>query len=176
MKILSAKFFDRPTVEVAHGLIGCHLVRKRGSKIKRYLITETEAYDGPKDLACHASKGRTKRTEVLFGKPGLIYIYFTYGMHWLMNFVAGPEGYPAGVLIRGIQDSTGEATNGPARITKKLGLDGRLHGKESGKATGLWVEAGEQIQSRRIKRAHRVGVDYAGPIWSKRKWRFILKA
>ena len=175
MKILSAKFFDRPTVRVARDLIGCYLVRKRGTKIERFLITETEAYDGPNDLACHASKGRTKRTEVLFGKPGLIYIYFTYGMHWLLNFVAGPEGYPAGVLIRGIQEPDGTLINGPARITKKLGLDGSLHGKFANKAAGLWVEQHEGIKSPRIKCLPRVGVDYAGPIWSKKKWRFMLR-
>ena len=95
-------------------------------------------------------------------------------MHWLLNFVAGPEGYAAGVLIRGVQDENGLEINGPARITKKLMLDGRLHGKTATRVTGLWVESGEKINPRYIRRLPRVGVDYAGPIWSKKKWRFIL--
>ena len=179
--VLKSSFFNRPTTEVARDLIGCYLIRRRGAKIGRFMITETEAYDGPNDLACHASKGRTKRTEVLFGKPGRIYIYFTYGMHWLLNFVVGPEGYPAGVLIRAaieIDPKTGELDamiQGPARLTKKLGLDGSLHGLPAIKSTGLWLEQGNKINSRQIKRLPRVGVDYAGPIWAKKKWRFILQ-
>lgn len=182
MHILTPKFFKRPTLEVARDLIGCCLVRRRGTTISRYMIAETEAYDGPDDLACHASKGRTKRTEVLFGKPGHFYIYFTYGMHWLLNFVVGPEGYPAGVLIRSaikIDPKTGELgamIQGPARLTKKLGLNGSLHGLPAIKTNGLWIEQGHKIRPRQIKRLPRVGVDYAGPIWTKKKWRFILQA
>jgi DNA-3-methyladenine glycosylase len=170
MKVLTHDFFNRPALKVAHDLIGCYLVRRIGNKTKRYMITETEAYTGPEDLACHASGGRrTKKTEVLFGEPGLIYIYFTYGMHWLLNFVVGPKDFPAGVLIRGI-----EGLNGPARITKKLKLDGRIHGKVANKSNGLWIEKGEAIDPRRIKKLPRVGVDYAGPVWSEKKYRFLL--
>jgi len=170
MKTLRPTFFNRGALEVARELIGCYMVRKQNSKISRYMITETEAYTGPEDLACHAAHGRrTKRTEVLFGKPGRIYIYFTYGMHWLLNFVVGPKDFPAGVLIRGV---TG--VSGPARVTKKLGLDGSFHGKVASKETGLWVEVGEKIESKTIKRLPRVGVDYAGPVWAKKKFRFVF--
>jgi DNA-3-methyladenine glycosylase len=176
MKALSALFFNRPTLKVARDLIGCYLVRGREGKKERYMITEAEAYDGPNDLACHAAGGkRTKRNSVLFGKPRLIYIYFTYGMHWLLNFVTGPKGYPAGVLIRGIETASGKPINGPARITKKLGLDGSFHGKPAIEATGLWVEEGESIPKNRIKRAPRIGVGYAGLVWTKKKYRFVLK-
>ena len=171
---LKPTFFGRSTVEVARDLIGCYLVRKRDVKTARYLITETEAYDGTKDRACHASKGRTKRTEVLFGKPGHIYIYFTYGMHWLLNFVVGPEDYPAGVLIRGVRDPAGTDINGPARVTKTLKLDGSFNGKLASKTSGLWVEKGGAVNSNRVKRLSRVGIDYAGPVWAKKKWRFLL--
>lgn len=183
--ILKEAFFNRPTVKVARDLIGCFLVRKVGSKIEKYMIVETEAYDGEKDLACHASKGRTKRSEVLFGPPGHFYIYFTYGMHWLLNVVVGPKDYPAGVLIRGIIDQNGNAINGPARITKKLMIDGNLHGKLAHPKNGLWFESAEstdwisdilrtRISDIRIKATSRIGVAYAGPIWSKKKWRFVL--
>ncbi len=171
--MLSKSFFNRPTLKVARDLIGCYLVRKRDNKVERYMITETEAYDGPRDLASHASRGRTKRSEILFGEPGLIYIYFTYGMHWLLNFVTGPKGYPAGVLIRGVEEENGTPLNGPARITKKLGLTGIIHGLPANKKTGLWVEKGEKINPKFIKRFPRIGVDYAGPVWSKKKYRFV---
>lgn len=177
MAILGKYFFNRPALTVASGLIGCHLVRKRAGKTERFMITETEAYDGPKDLACHASGGRrTKRNEVLFGEPGLIYIYFTYGMHWLLNFVTGPKGYPAGVLIRGIKTKEGLAINGPARITKRLGLTGTVHGKPASPPTGLWVEKGKRICPKLIQRLPRMGVGYAGPVWSKKRYRFVLNA
>jgi DNA-3-methyladenine glycosylase len=98
-------------------------------------------------------------------------------MHWLLNFVTGPEGYPAGILIRGVvSNDSGESINGPARITKKLGLDGSLHGKPASKSSGLWIERGAKVDSKQIMSLPRVGVDYAGPIWSKKKWRFVLYA
>ena len=169
-KPLTQSFFKRPAIIVAEDLIGCYLVHRTKNGIQKYMITETEAYTGPEDLACHAARGRrTKRTEVLFGEPGHIYIYFTYGIHWLLNFVADKKDHPAGVLIRGV-----EGVVGPARLTKKLGLNGSLHGKPATPKTGLWVEKGVKINSKYIKKTARVGVDYAGPIWSKKKYRFVL--
>ncbi|MDE1966590.1 MAG: DNA-3-methyladenine glycosylase [Patescibacteria group bacterium] len=174
-RVIKRDFFEGPTVIVARELVGCALVRRQNGKTERFMITETEAYDGPKDLACHGSKGLTPRTKVLFGKAGHLYVYFTYGMHWLLNVVAGPEGYPAGVLIRGIVDPKGTAVNGPARITKKLSIDGRLHGKAATRSSGLWFEERSTvISARHIKSSPRVGIDYAGPIWAKKPWRFRL--
>lgn len=169
-RILTTDFFNRPTVAVARDLIGCYIVRRRNGKDARHMITETEAYDGEKDLACHASKGRTKRTEVLFGKPGILYIYFTYGMHWLLNVVTGPEGYAAGVLIRSVEE-----TNGPARLTKKLNITGKLHSMPANKKSGLWFEERNPEKNYKIVDSSRIGVAYAGPVWSKKKWRFVLK-
>src|SRR3954469_11003653 len=101
-KVLSNTFFDRDTATVAQELLGTFLVRKIGRKEIAAMITETEAYDGPHDLASHASKGKTQRTEIMFGHPGNFYIYLVYGMHEMLNIVTREHGYPAAVLIRGI--------------------------------------------------------------------------
>ena len=170
-KVISHTFFSQLVLKVAHDLIGCYLVRRNGGKIERYMITETEAYDGCEDLACHASKGRTRRTEVMFGQSGVMYIYFVYGMHWMLNIVTGDVGYPAAVLIRGIQ-----GISGPARVTKNLNITGFMNGKKLSKKSGLWIEYGsKKIPEKKIKKTARIGVSYAGPIWSKKKWRFVLK-
>ena len=114
-QVLKQEFFNRDTVQIAEDLIGCFWVREQNGISEKYMITETEAYDGIEDKACHASKGRTKRTEVMFGPSGHLYVYLVYGMHWMMNIVTGPTDYPAAVLIRGV-----EGTIGPGRVTKKL--------------------------------------------------------
>ena len=192
MKITPSTFFNRPAPKVAHDLIGCILARKNGSKTERFVITETEAYEGFKDKASHASRGKTARNEVMFRSAGHIYVYFTYGMHWMLNIVTGPKDYPAAVLIRGgIDCNTNMPVNGPARLTKRLKINSTLNGRRLGHTSGLWIEkhqkrttgnqsftrqliAGQSRQSRTIKRLPRVGVDYAGPVWSKKKWRFVL--
>src|SRR3989338_7272276 len=104
-KILKPEFFDRPTLVVAKELIGKVLVRRVGGKTVALMITETEAYDGFKDLASHAHRGQTPRNTPMFGKPGTIYVYFPYGMHWMPNLVCGKKEYPAAVLIRGVSSS-----------------------------------------------------------------------
>jgi len=100
VKVLDSKFFDRSAEDVAHDLIGCRLCWRKGDQTLSRTITETEAYIGPEDLASHAARGRTKRNEVMFGPPGTFYVYFVYGMHWMLNVVTGPIGYPAAVLER----------------------------------------------------------------------------
>jgi DNA-3-methyladenine glycosylase len=156
-------------LKVARDLIGCrlHVGRQSHSRV----ITETEAYIGPRDLASHASKGRTKRTEAMFGPPGSLYVYFVYGVHWMLNVVAGPGEFPAAVLIRAV-----EGIVGPARLTKALGINGELNGKIANKATGVWFSEGERPPRQLIIRSPRIGVDYAGPIWSSKLFRFSLKA
>lgn len=170
-KVLENNFFDRPAVEVAKDLVGKYLVRRIRDKEISLLITETEAYDGPEDKACHGRFGLTKRNAVMFGPAGRFYVYLIYGMHWMLNVITGPEGYPAGVLIRG----AGEIT-GPARLTKYLKITKKLYNKPAKPKTGLWFEdRGILVPKHMILTTPRIGVDYAGPLWSKKLYRFVLQ-
>ena len=163
-------FFKRPALAVAKDLLGKYLVRRTVEGTSAHMITEVEAYIGPQDLACHAAKGLTPRTQVMFGPAGNFYVYFTYGMHWLLNVVTAREGYPAAVLIRGLED-----VSGPARLTKKLGISGSLNGAPAKRASGLWIEdRGVKVSARRIRRTPRIGVDYAGKDWASRPYRLVL--
>src|SRR3569832_1368993 len=117
-KILGEEFFERKAPVVAKELLGKYLVRKVGDKTIALMITETEAYDGFEDKASHAHRGQTPRNSVMFGKPAHIYVYFTYGMHWMLNLICGKEGYPSGVLIRGAG-----GISGPARVTHAQSID-----------------------------------------------------
>jgi DNA-3-methyladenine glycosylase len=162
-------FFNRSAVLVAKELLGCTLVISQNGHEKRYIILETEAYEGPKDLASHASKGRTKRTEVMFGEPGCIYIYLIYGMYYMLNIVTGPKDHPAAVLIRSI-----EGVVGPGRVTKLLGIDKRFNEKELGIKTGIWIEFPKEKKKVKIVKTARIGVSYAGPVWSKKLYRFFI--
>ena len=159
---------------MAKDLIGKYLVRVVDGKKEVCKIIETEAYEGFKDKASHASRGKTPRNSPMFDKPGTIYVYFTYGMHWMLNIVCGKKGHPAAVLIRGVEDCIG-----PGRLTKKLKIDKSLNGKMLGKKSGLWISAYAEGpgETRKIEilKTPRVGVDYAGPIWSKKLYRFVLK-
>lgn len=168
--LLSKKFFNQPALKVAESLLGKYIcVRYRGH-IEKYKIQEVEAYYGPEDKASHASRGITPRTEVMFGPAGYWYVYFTYGMHWMLNIVTGKKGYPAAVLIRGV-----EGTNGPARVTKLLGVDKRFNRKIANRTTGLWIEdLGARVPKKEIQRASRIGVSYAGLIWANKKYRFYI--
>jgi DNA-3-methyladenine glycosylase len=204
IKVLTDKFFRGPTLAVAKNLLGKFLVRRYKRKKLAVMITEVEAYDGPNDLASHASHGKTERNKVMFGKAGRFYVYFTYGMHWLVNIVTGPEGYPAAVLLRGgkSQSANGEwiDINGPARLTKYLKIDGKLNGKPANKKTGLWFEdrginlrskqgalallrmineiprtgARVKIKPLQIVRSKRIGVDYAGK-WANKLYNFRIR-
>lgn len=165
---LTPEFFRRDTLTVARELLGCTLVRRTEEGEKRLIIRETEAYDGPLDLASHASKGRTARTEVMFGAPGMWYVYFVYGIHWMLNIVTGDEGFPAAVLIRG----AGE-WSGPARLTKALNIKGALNRLPAEPHSGLWIEKGFAVPDNHILRTPRIGVDYAGE-WAKKEYRFLI--
>ncbi len=170
-RVLNRRFFNRPTLQVAKELLGKYLVREYRGKTIAAMITEVEAYDGPHDKGSHASRGKTVRNQVMFGKPGIWYAYFTYGMHWLVNIVTGEKGYPAAVLIRGVN-----GINGPARVTKYFKIDGSFYGKPTSKRTGLWLEdRGAKINQREIKRGPRIGIDYAGKTWATKPFRFWLR-
>lgn len=192
---LQLNFFNRPATRVAKELLGKFLVRRWRGRETALMITEVEAYDGPRDLASHASRGLTPRTKIMFGEASRFYIYFTYGMHWLVNIVAGAKGYPAAVLLRGgiavhhapdVPPTPGlwragkrqekvKYISGPARLTKYLKIDKRFNGLAANKKTGLWFEdRGVKIKPRQIIRGKRVGVDYAGR-WAKKLYNFKLE-
>lgn len=184
-RVLTQKFFSRPTVEVAKDLLGKYLVRKIGGKTIALPITEVEAYDGFKDKASHAHRGLTKRNFPMFGPAGRWYVYFTYGMHWMLNIVCGKKNYPAAVLIRSIApaSSRGPATrgrgdltlNGPGKLTKYLKIDKRFNNLPASRKTELWIEDWKmKIEKSQIKTSTRVGVSCAGAFWSKKQWRFFL--
>jgi len=156
------------TLGMARWLLGKALVRTTKNGQERLLINEVEAYNGENDLACHASKGRTPRTEVLYQAGGIWYVYLCYGIHEMLNLVVGPPGHPAAILIRGAGEMVG-----PGRLTKALRIDRRLNGLSAEPASGLHLEdVGIEIPRRKIKTSHRIGVDYAGPIWATKPWRF----
>ena len=168
-KVLTQNFFNRPTLKVAKEMLGKYIVRRVGKKKIALMITEVEAYDGRKDKASHASKGMTERNKPMFGEAGCFYVYFTYGIHWMLNIVTGQENYPAAVLIRGT-----DKISGPARLTKFLKINKICNGKKAEPKTGLWFEdRGIKLLNKQIIKTSRIGVVYAGPIWSKKKYRFI---
>lgn len=170
-KVLKQEFFDRDTKIVARELIGKFLVRKIGKKEVAVMITETEAYDGFKDRASHAFRGRTPRTETMFGPAGHFYIYLCYGMYYLLNISTREAGHPAAVLIRGV-----ETANGPGKLTRMLSIDKKLSGMKAKKSTGLWLEdRGIVIKKNKIKRTPRIGIHYAGEEWINKKWRYVLE-
>lgn len=163
---------SRKTVALARWLLGKHLVRRRGRRTEAHLITETEAYDGEHDLACHARAGRTRRTEVMYAPGGVWYVYLCYGVHELLNLVTGPGDYPAAVLIRGVA-----GWSGPGRLTKALRIARGLNARPAARATGLWLEdRGVRLPRGAIQATPRIGVGYAGPVWAAKPWRFVLES
>ena len=162
---LSYDFFHRPCVEVARDLVGKILVHN-GNRLR---ITQTEAYCGEADTACHASKGRTKRTEVMYMEAGTVYIYLCYGMHWMLNIVTGEREQPEAVLIRACRDA-----EGPGKLTKKLGITGALNRSNVVSSDGLWIE--DDGFCCEIEADKRVGIGYATQEDQERLWRFKLKS
>jgi DNA-3-methyladenine glycosylase len=154
--------------EVARDLIGCYFLRRRGGRFWKARIIETEAYVGPQDLACHASRGRTMRTEVMFRPAGTLYVYLIHGLHWMLNVVTGPVDFPAAVLIRSV-----DGICGPGRLSRTLGITGALNGWVASEPSGLWFARDEQIAALKVVRTPRIGVEYAGPIWSAKRYRFV---
>ena len=186
-QILSPDFFNRQVVDVARNLLGMRLVRILDNTVIAGIITETEAYDGEKDLACHAHVGRTQRNEVMFGPPGHAYVYFTYGMHWLLNCVTGVKGYPAAVLIRSIFPTENikeiarrrfpakekEWCNGPAKLTRALSIDKQLNGINLCSKKGhLYIEQSETIPDKYIISSPRIGISSVPEPWRSKPWRF----
>ncbi len=169
--ILSQSFFRCPVLRVAPELLGKILVRTLpNGKVLKLRINEVEAYDGEKDLACHASRGKTERTVVMYEPGGVWYVYLVYGMYHMLNIVTGAAGYPSAVLIRGTEE-----VSGPGRLTKHLSIDTQLNAKKADKQSGLWIEDDWYVVSARaIQRTPRIGVDYAGT-WAKKPYRFVYR-
>ena len=172
---LPRSFYDRDTVEVAHDLLGKHLVHVDSGVERVGRIVEVEAYLGPHDLAAHSAKGLTNRTRVMFGPPGHAYVYLIYGMHWCMNVVTQPEGMASAVLFRALEPvkNLEGRTQGPALLCKAMGIDGKLHGHDM-LSDDLYIADAPQPSPIRIVKRPRIGVDYAGH-WARRLLRFYIR-
>jgi DNA-3-methyladenine glycosylase len=190
-EILPKRFYDREVVQVARDLLGARLVRRLNGERISGIITECEAYDGMQDLACHAKSGKTNRNAVMFGPAGRAYVYFTYGMHWCLNVVAGAVDYPAAVLIRAIEPMEGMAiiaenrpqvnrknwTNGPAKLTQALQVKREQNGVDmTSQSEGLWIESGWPVAEELVKSGTRIGIDSTPEPWRSMPWRFWFNA
>jgi DNA-3-methyladenine glycosylase len=171
---LPHSFYDRPTDLVARELLGCLVVHHDGEVVRAGRIVETEAYLGTRDRACHSWRGRTPRTEVMFGPAGYAYVYFVYGVHHCLNAVTRAPGLAEAVLLRAVEPVVGcqGAGNGPGKLCRALRIDRRLNGAD---LTGpmLFLARGDRPPAA-IARGPRVGVDYAGA-WARRRLRFWEK-
>jgi DNA-3-methyladenine glycosylase len=177
---LPRAFFEQPTLDVSHTLLGARLVRETADDVITGRIVEVEAYVGFEDRASHASRGRTKRTEVMFGEAGIAYVYLIYGMHHCLNVVTEHAGYPAAILIRGIewQEPPAHSTRmyGPGRICRHFRVDRLLNGCDLTAGVHLWIEAGSgRMPGDMISAYPRIGVAYAGE-WAHTPWRFRLES
>lgn len=186
---LPRSFYDRPTLEVARELLGCHLVvESRGERLVGR-ITETEGYLGFLDSACHSSHGRTPRTEVMFGPPGYAYVYIIYGIHDMLNLVTEAPDDPCAVLIRAIEPVAGEATmverrggkrgrdmlNGPGKLTRALGITKKDFNRcDLCAGEGLWIERGSRVSDDEVIMGPRIGIDYAQPEHRDAPWRLRI--
>lgn len=187
---LPRSFYERPTLTVAKSLLGKRLVRIESNRERTSgIIMETEAYIGRDDLACHAKSGRTQRNQSMWGPPGMAYVYFTYGMHWMLNFVTEAEGFPAAVLLRGLIPDEGtarivkrrsprppaELTNGPGKICQALGIDRSFDGHDlCTRQSRLYIEnLGPPPQSG-VTTGPRVGLNNVPEPWKSKPWRFLL--
>jgi len=186
---LKKSFYNRPTLLVAQELLGKYLVHRVGKRKIIGKIVETEAYVGPQDRASHASRGRTPRTELMFGPAGQAYIYLIYGMYYCFNIVTEEKGYPAAVLIRALEPIIPQTpfnkgakdpllsrgiSNGPGKLCRYLKIDKKLNGADLAGNT-IWVEdRKEKVSPKKIVKAKRIGIDYAGQ-WRHKRWRFYIK-
>ena len=164
MARLTYAFYHRPCLDVARDLVGKVLIHN-GLRLR---ISETEAYCGESDTACHASRSRTKRTEVMYADAGTVYIYLCYGMHWMLNIVTGEKEQPEAVLIRACTEAPG-----PGKLTKALGITGDLNRKSVVDDPALWIEDdGFRCE---IESDKRVGIGYAAQEDQDRLWRFKIR-
>lgn len=190
MNPLPPSFYDRPTLTVARELLGARLVRIQDGVRLSGLIVEIEAYIGETDLGCHARAGKTARTRVMYGPPGRAYVYFAYGMHWMLNVVTEQAGFPAAVLIRALELETGQDlvaarrapakpadwTNGPAKLARAFGIDMSQNELDLTQApSSLWIEPGVVISDASVTIGPRVGLYSVPEPWKSLPWRFLVK-
>jgi DNA-3-methyladenine glycosylase len=171
---LPFSFYRRPTLEVARDLLGRVLCRRLpGGEVLRGRLVEVEAYDGPRDRASHAFRGRTRRTAPMFEAGGITYVYLVYGMHHCLNVVTGEEEYPAAVLLRAAESPLpGVSASGPGRLCRVFRIDRDLDSVPL-RGPQLWLEPGEPPAERQVRRTARIGVSYAGA-WARRRFRFVI--
>ena len=184
---LARPFFARSTLVVARELLGRRLVRlDPGGERLSGLIVEAEAYVGSEDLGCHAKAGRTARNASMWGPPGHAYVYFTYGMHWMVNMVTEKDGFPAAVLIRGLLPLEGLETmrrrragkplaDGPAKLCQALAVDRSLDGHDlCAPDARLFIARGKEIPDRFVTTTPRVGLNTVPEPWKSIPWRFLV--
>ena len=165
---LDGDFFTRDVLAVAPGILGKVLaVRSGNGNPERFIIVDVEAYRGLEDKGCHASKGRTARTEIMFHTGGSLYVYLIYGMYWMLNVVTGKENDPQAVLIRGVGNCSG-----PGRVTRLLGIDGTFNREDLSVSDRIWIEDAEPVKE--FRTGVRIGIDYAGEYWKSRPWRYYI--
>jgi DNA-3-methyladenine glycosylase len=165
---LNSDFFTRDVLEVAPEVLGKILViRLKDGTYLKSAVTDIEAYRGTDDKACHASKGRTARTEIMFHKGGYLYVYLVYGMYWMLNVVTGLENDPQAILIRGIENCTG-----PGRVAKFFCIDGSFYGEDLSVSERIWFENAPHVT--KFSTGNRIGIDYAGEYWRTRPWRYYI--
>ena len=174
MAVLRREFYSGNTLLIGQELLGKKLVRAWDGEILSGLIGETEVYFGVNDSASHASKGMTRRNKIMFGPPGIAYVYFVYGMHYMLNIVTEKKGVPAAILIRSVipvqgirrmeilRGNKGRAlTNGPAKLCRALAIDKSLNGWDVTRGETLWIEDFADIEPEFIESGQRVGIQYA---------------
>jgi DNA-3-methyladenine glycosylase len=183
---LPRSFYEQSTIVVAKQLLGKYLARKHPEGVTIGRIVETEAYVGPQDLACHAAKGRTARTEVMFGPAGHAYVYFIYGFYNMLNLVTEAKDYPAAVLIRAVEPMDGinlmkerrhsnvlrQLASGPGKLCQAFGIDRSLNGADLCGSVLFVEDRGEPAP--KLQATSRIGVDYAGK-WKNKPFRFLIR-
>jgi DNA-3-methyladenine glycosylase len=165
---LTRKYFTRDVLDVAPEMIGKIIcIKLPDGTTGRFQITEVEAYRGVEDKACHASKGRTSRTEIMYQEGGKLYIYLIYGMYWMLNIVTGEKDNPQAILIRGVEN-----LRGPGVLTRSLGIDKSFYGEDLVISERIWIEDAGAVPT--IKTSPRIGIDYAGEHWKNIPWRYFI--
>jgi DNA-3-methyladenine glycosylase len=188
MTILDHEFYNRRTITVARQLLGSKLVRDLNGRILSGMITETEAYLGREDSACHAYRRRTPRNSVMFGQPGFAYVYLVYGLHYMLNIVTGKAGDPCAVLIRAMMPIDGQIqmealrgkrgrdlSNGPGKLCQALAIDRTYNGWDFKQGISLWIEPYQRVPAKAIQAGPRIGIDYADPADREAPLRFWLE-